>query len=145
MTPVDQTKFGGPTAPDGERGDCFAACVATILSWPLIDVPNFCGLYSAEEWYGKFVQYLAEHGMGALTQNFTGDPESFFKWVDMCAPNIPYIAGGPASRGHLHCCVYVGRHLWHDPHPSREGLLELQDATYILTDFADDETSRRVF
>lgn len=130
LTRVDQTTFGTP------RGNCFAACVASILGLDVADVPNFCYLYEDVEWYEKFLEWLKPRGFGALTQQFPGDPDPFFAWAARCAPSIPWIAGGSTERG-LHCTVYVGTELWHDPNPhfGRRGLDEVHDATFLLTDF----------
>lgn len=39
MKPVMQTKRGGSGAPPEERGDCLAACLASLLEVPIEDVP----------------------------------------------------------------------------------------------------------
>jgi hypothetical protein len=129
MKPVDQTLFGV-----GE-GNCFAACVASILELNLDSVPNFCADNADTEWYMQFIKWLAPRGLAPLTQQFPGDPDNFMAWVRKCAPRIPWIAGGPTERG-MHCCVYVGDQLVHDPNPNhgRKGLDAVDDATYILTE-----------
>lgn len=130
MKPVDQTLFGQGV------GNCFAACVASILEIRLEDVPNFCGQYAEGKWYAEFIKWLAPRGLAPLTQQFPGDPDSFMGWVRTCAPNIPWIAGGPTDRG-LHCCVYIGDKLVHDPNPNfdRKGLDAVDDATFILSQY----------
>lgn len=129
MKTVDQTVFG-----DG-KGNCFAACVATILELNIESVPNFCALYPEADgtWYREFINWLAPRGLAPLTQQFPGDPDNFMRWVEKCAPKIPWIAGGPTDRG-LHCCVYVGPELFHDPNPNhgRKGLDAVDDATFLL-------------
>lgn len=150
LTKVDQTTFGVP------HGNCFAACVASLLGLKVrsaietvdteIHVPNFCYLYEDHEWYDKFLEWLKPRGYAALTQEFPGDSESFFAWVRRCAPAIPWIAGGPTPRG-PHCCVYVGDTLWHDPNPrhGRSGLIDVENATFLLPDFQQSEMSSGVF
>lgn len=141
LTRVDQTTFGIP------RGNCFAACVASILGLDVpvpgstvistCDcVPNFCYLYEDTEWYEKFLEWLKPRGLAALTNEFPGDPEGFLTWVRRCAPAVPWIANGATDRG-PHCCVYVGGTLWHDPNPrhGRTGLDAVEGSTFILTDF----------
>lgn len=130
---VDQTTFGNPL------GNCFAACVASLLGLPVKEVPNFCYLYEDAEWYDEFLKWLKPRGWAALTQEFGADPEGLFAWIDRCAPGIPYIAGGPTSRG-MHCVLYLGRVLLHDPNPharksDRVGLDSVHDATFLLPDF----------
>lgn len=48
MKPVEQTKL---TYPDG---NCFAACVATLLELPLEAVPDFKG----DGWYDAWLEWL---------------------------------------------------------------------------------------
>jgi len=142
LTKVDQNTFGVP------RGNCFAACVASLLGLKLrppheigphdseLYVPNFCYLYEDTQWYDEFIKWLKPRGYAPLTQEFPGDSAGFFAWVRRSAAHIPYIAGGPTSRG-PHCCVYIGDSLWHDPNPrhGRKGLDEVENATFLLPDF----------
>lgn len=44
MKPVDQTTFGFP------GGNCFSACIASLLEMPLDDVPYFMH----GDWYDAF-------------------------------------------------------------------------------------------
>ena len=53
MKPVDQTILTAP------GGNCFAACVASILELPLADVPNFC---SEERWWNALQIWLCAIG-----------------------------------------------------------------------------------
>jgi hypothetical protein len=53
-------------------------------------------------------------------------------------PNTPYMASGKSSRGVDHIVIYMNGSLYHDPHPSNEGLAELWPKHYafqILTKF----------
>ncbi len=127
MIKTDQTTFGIGT------GNCFAACVATLLGLPITEVPNFCCDYSDEEWYMEFVKWLKPRGLAPLTIPMSTGQFAHFKWAAVCAPKIPWIAGGQCSRG-PHCVVYVGPQLLHDPNPTREGLTKVEDATYILVE-----------
>ncbi|KKL84801.1 hypothetical protein LCGC14_1961060, partial [marine sediment metagenome] len=38
MKPIYQTRFAGPDAPVAEQGNCFAACLASILECSLEEV-----------------------------------------------------------------------------------------------------------
>ena len=125
MRPVDQTLFGHGV------GNCFAACVASVLEVPLADVPNFCVEYSESEWYFALARWLGERGFAPLTQQV--NPAVFFEWCSQLWPEVYWIAGGPNPRGVSHAVVYRGAKLVHDPNPIyRDGLLEVTDATYIL-------------
>ena len=117
MTPVDQTIFGG------REGNCFAACVATILRLPLEDVPNFC---AHEDWFARFDAWLRERGLWPL--KFDASAEL----IDNVARDALGIVSGEAERGLMHATVWRGGAMVHDPHPSRAGLLEVVDVIYIV-------------
>ncbi|WP_299008475.1 hypothetical protein [uncultured Caulobacter sp.] len=53
MRPVDQTTFGVP------GGNCFSACVASLLSLPIDEVPYFMG---ADDWFAYFEDWLGSRG-----------------------------------------------------------------------------------
>lgn len=112
MRPVDQTIFGAP------NGNCFAACVASILELPLEDVPNFC---ARDGWFLALRDWLKPHGLFPMAFDDVND-ETFEYIGDALS-----IVSGPAARGHLHACVYRGAELLHDPHPSRAGLISFKD------------------
>lgn len=104
MKPVDQTRFGV-----GE-GNCFSACVASLLEIDLDDVPFFMG---ADNW-----------------------DEALLEWCDGRGVVVDFSTEFPAPEGA--CCIVGGRSprhsetghavimrdgaLVHDPHPSRTGI-----------------------
>jgi len=105
MRKVDQTRFG-----KGE-GNCLAACVASITEIPLdLLALNWT---SDEHWYETLQREMARHG-----------------WtVEYDTAEVPRgycIASGDAARGVTHSVVYFDGTLVHDPHPSRDGLLNEQ-------------------
>ena len=101
MRAVDQTTYGSAD------GNCFSACVASILEIPLEEVPRFMRV----SW--PFLRWLAGRGLSA----------SLYKRVDYIPPGYS-IATGPSMRfaGKMHACVALDGIVIHDPHPSREGL-----------------------
>ncbi len=75
MNPVSQTKFGGPLDPEDQQGECFAACVASILEMPLDSVPNPNG----EDWYEQWQAWLVPRNLRLVTILYEGpstEPES---------------------------------------------------------------------
>jgi hypothetical protein len=105
VKPIDQTTYGTPL------GNCFSACVASILELPIGDVP----LFVDENWRSRFLGWLAARGLSATTYALAdGD----------LAPRGFSIAFGPSERiaGWDHACVAFDGAVVHDPHPSREGL-----------------------
>lgn len=114
MKPVDQTTFG-------EEGNCFAACVASILELPIEEVPNFCVAYPHDTWFEEFNRWLEPRGLACVSmQADVVDVEAFCA----SAPRIPLIVDGRSPRGRRHGVVYVDGKLAHDPHPSRDGIIE---------------------
>lgn len=120
MLPVDQTSFGKP------HGNCFSACVASILHLPVEDVPWFMG---PEDWWAGFLDWLRPRGLSAI---------SFPLRDGVCGylDGVHHILSGKSPReqdGELldHSVVALGEEVVHDPHPSRGGLVTRTD-TIIL-------------
>ena len=109
MRPVDQTIL------DSNRGNCFTACIASILELPLNAVPHF--VLFGDEWWDAFLAWLAELGLSASIYPTSDDAYVPPGWT---------IAGGPSKRfaGRMHACVALDGIVVHDPHPSRDGLPE---------------------
>jgi hypothetical protein len=110
VKPVDQTTFGAP------GGNCFSACVASLLELPIEEVPYFM----TDEFPGNFTKWLELRGLYFLR----------FKYVFM--PPGFYIMGGLGARGMPHSVVMSGSLLVHDPHPSRAGLVRLEEITVLV-------------
>ena len=104
MRPVDQTRY---TLHDG---DCFTACVASILELPIAAVPAF--VRWGDAWLDCFDRWLGGLGLSATHHAGTNPPPGYS------------IAGGPSLRfaGRTHSCVALDGVVVHDPHPSRDGL-----------------------
>jgi hypothetical protein len=113
-------------------GNCLVACIAAILEMPIDEIPNiytFYGLNRNEEdsplWLDVLNIWLI-HKKGlklkrveAFDDGGLGFSDSEYSWA---------IARGLSVRGLPHCIVISLRHKsddW-DPHPSREGLKEIQ-------------------
>lgn len=114
MKPVDQTRFGGPDAAPDERGDCWSACIASLLEVPMAEVPHFIRHDTMDEINEEVRVWMLARGFLLLTLKPDGwePPDGAFA-----------IAAGAGPRGHRHCVVWQGgRGMAHDPHPSRAGL-----------------------
>lgn len=122
MTPVDQLHLHSDE-PDAEFGDCFRACVATLLDLPALEVPHFCRRPDpAVQWLKRTQDWLARRGLLYVEVNAV-------PWAYLQRPRRPLvIAGGKSPRGAFgHNVVGEisrdGFRLVHDPHPSRAGLV----------------------
>jgi len=118
MKPVDQSTFGFP------GGNCFSACVASMLEIPLADVPYFM---ADDRWFEKFKRWLEQRGFWAVCFKLDGD------WL----PDGLHILSGksprdPENPDALHSVVARGNAIVHDPHPSRSGLLSRDDVVLLI-------------
>jgi hypothetical protein len=109
---------------DGERGDCYRACLASILELALEDVPHVC-LHA--DWRERTVAFLRPFGLGLLTVNvFPEDyPRELF-------PDAWHVMAGPGQRGVRHAVVGRRAIMLHDPHPSGAGLLSIEEYDFFL-------------
>lgn len=126
MKPVDQTVFGWP------GGNCFSACVASILELPIEEVPYFMG--DPEEphdaWGRRLDAWLRPRGLYAL--HFENDPTA----ADAYPISGLYILGGRSPRGDFaHAVVACGKRIVHDPHPSRAGIGAIDGFTLLVPTF----------
>lgn len=97
-------------APDG---NCFAACVASILEASITEVPNFVGEFGTG-WYEKFCEWLAPMNMSAmLTEHDENLPE---------LPGYAVLCGNRADGGG-HCVVVSEGDVVWNPDPSQGSLL----------------------
>lgn len=122
MIPVDQTQFG-------EQGNCFAACVASILEIKLDEVPNFCA--KPDGWWLRFLRWMSDRGWGVIVLDLVDSEGASAAAFLNRIQGYAWIGSGPADRGLLHAVVYCGREMVHDPHPSRAGLQKLEEALFI--------------
>jgi hypothetical protein len=135
MKPVLQTQFGAGV------GNCFAACIASILAMPIEAVPNFCGEPPFNEhWEAQFNALVAERGLASM---WVWPDSRLRNGLPVFAIQVPAgtnaIATGQSPRGDfLHSVVAEFREdgclrLVHDPHPSGEFLNSLvRDLIFFL-------------
>jgi hypothetical protein len=116
----DQTIFE-----DG-RGNCLAACVASVLGLPISDVPNFAEL----DYFEGLRKWLSERGLFSVEIRFSKADHcasAYFGYQDclavMWGDSPRHDASGKRKQ---HAVVGqtngYGMKVVHDPHPSREGL-----------------------
>jgi hypothetical protein len=117
MKPVDQTKLG-------VDGNCYSACLASILELSVEEVPVFglgpvSWLIEAEKWL------RAKHGYTMI--GF--DPvvvENFY-----CRPAMHHLIRGESPRG-PHAVVGFCGEIVYDPHPSRDGLVMVSGYEFLI-------------
>ena len=123
MKPVDQTAFGFP------GGNCFSACVASLLEINLDEVPYFMNM-PVSDWYERFGRWLATRNLWPLCLEADGErsPPGLYI-LSGISPRAP-MSADPGQ--HLHSVVACGRDIVHDPHPSRDGLRDRRDVIVLV-------------
>lgn len=120
MTPVDQTTFAG-FVPDGDAkgaGNCIQAAWASLLNLTLDDVPHFAAM-ADDEWWTSMLEWLLSRGYClVLAQS------------PLAAIGI---TSGRSPRGDFkHVVITSGNDLVHDPHPSRDGVIDPDEWWYLV-------------
>ncbi len=110
MKKVYQTKFGA------EEGNCFQACVASVLEFALEEVPDFCTEFEGEKYYEQFVKWLNECGFSAIPINVD---------ADLDRPNYKgcyLVVGGKNKDNVMHSVIYKDGVLVHNPNKHCKGI-----------------------
>lgn len=115
MTPVMQSKLYAEDAI--HNGNCFAACLASLLDLPLWMVPPFEDMFGRSDWHSRTEEWL-ERMLGLVMVRSDGHaPERLPEF---------YIASGLSVRGVRHSVIYRSGELEHDPHPSGRGIVSVE-------------------
>lgn len=147
MIPLTQTKFSlkNSSGETVQHGNCWATAIASVLEIPLSDVPNFEVWFPWEDglwWYltDRFL-LLKVFKMDTAWQfkvfHMTEDEWDAFEWAHLEFPGVNYqqmknnltdkyyLVSGLSLRGVSHVTIWQNGTMVHDPHPSRDGILEL--------------------
>lgn len=113
MIPVDQTRLHG----ENVKGNCFRACIASVLELSIDEVPAFEDMTIPYEWIDRCIEFLESHGY---------QYEGIYSLEDLrdCNGVDGYlVANGKSPRGDFkHSVIWKDGAIVHDPHPSRSGL-----------------------
>ena len=126
MTPVDQTTFGPG------RGNCLAACIASLLDLPRAeDVPELVDPRddpSGRSWRLQIEDWLRERGLGLVSIDALDVPPVIVHPTD-----LHYMAWGRSARAHArHSVIYRDGRMVHDPHPDRTGLVNVDEFAFLV-------------
>jgi hypothetical protein len=131
MTPQTQIVL------NDNKGDCFRACLASVLDMPLLEVPNFydlCGTMSdggpdVQEFWNKVREWLDIRGWKMIAITFP-DPQmlqrTHFDGDEYCI--MSGLSPRLRSDGNTKYHAVVGKtqgygiKIVHDPHPDHSGL-----------------------
>lgn len=120
VIPVMQTEFGRG------KGNCFAACIASVMELDLLMVPNFC-CQGESDWVTACNSWLNQYGLSLFTV--------VFKTGTFVPIDVYYLMAGPSVRGLLHSVVAFDGKMVHDPHPDGTGIEEIQEIDlFIIND-----------
>lgn len=150
MKKIDQTRLYYPNS-DEPPGNCFQACVASILECSISDIPDEAKHWSPgaspyRTWrlfWDDFCIWLQGRSIGYIECEITAafDARSVL--------GVPFIASGPSPRDknidHSVVMCYertdertVSPVMVHDPHPSRDGLAgEIRTFGFFVTKGAE--------
>lgn len=130
MSRVDQTIL----ASDPKRkGNCVSACIASLVNEPIDRVPHFVefGIHwgdgeddkvsNGNAWWAMMLGYLAGKGYWVTELDGLGDAD----------PDEFLLVAGMSPRGVLHQVIYREGVLWHDPHPSRDGITDVREVLAV--------------
>ena len=108
MIPITQTVLTAP------GGDCFPACLASILEMNLADVPNFQG----SDWQRRYHDWLQPLGLAMITAGLPHE-DDLRNWPEIVLPGYTILAiDSPRFPGFFHAVVALdGQVVW-DPHPA---------------------------
>jgi hypothetical protein len=148
MIPVIQTKVSVINS-KGENvvhGNCLAACIASMLELPITEVPNvevFYNLPEGDDFYWDVLEkFLASKGWDmcsddrykvfhpevsrAIRSQDERTDEEYRADLRLLLEDNYYFVSGPSPRGLSHITIYKAGELVHDPHPTKEGILALE-------------------
>lgn len=111
---------------ESSKGDCFRACLATILELPIQKVPHFALLDFAPD-----VSVSMQCAQAWLEAN------GYEMWMGIDDGERPLplcIVNGLSPRGIKHAVVgdTATGEIIHDPHPSRSGLTTIENRLYLF-------------
>lgn len=132
MTPVTQTKVVVRNS-KGEivvSGNCYAAAIASMLDLPITEVPNVEIFFPWsddnrfwDEWMNKWLELKGYRIEPAPEYGVFHDDQYYPGGTRESLLGDYYFVSGKSLRGVNHICIYQDGKLFHDPHPTREGLL----------------------
>lgn len=120
MNPVNQTILHEPS--DGRYGNCMQAVVASALELSIDAVPHF--LHDNTQDGALFNRRINEF-LRPFNLAYLSFPQFKAAFDSFGIRGLVHEISGPGARGVEHACVAIDGEITHDPHPSRNGLIEI--------------------
>lgn len=122
MKAVDQNVF------DAKRGNCFAACIASILEIGIDEIPNFAEEEDIQKAANEWLKTRGKQLLSICFDSVDSLKKTYFNTNTYCllCGRSPRKNEDGSYRYHatVGYANGYGVKTIHDPHPSREGLLE---------------------
>lgn len=129
MKPINQSILHDPE--HGKNGDCWRACIASVLELPIEDVPHFGDM---DDRKGRMVelQLLAKYGF--TIYSIYGDGGMANHPEILPEDHEYYFAIGPSPRDKniSHQVVCHNGKIVHDPHPDKTNLSGISHFEILL-------------
>jgi len=110
-------------------GNCFEACIASLLECPLHAVPDFPRdngdfIEAVQRWLSStenmfYCRVPVDEDSDAAAAFVTGD--------------VWHVIEGVSERGGQHACVGLNGRLVHDPHPGGHGLVKVESFGFLAS------------
>mgnify|MGYP001592315282 FL=1 len=136
MIKINQTRFGGSDSPISEQGNCFQACLASILEIPLEDAFDCCPFDTPTDekrlerhpWWVAFNEWLSQFGLGSIWLEFKPTPPTI---TQLLGYHLAEVKSHTLKSGN-HCVVIHDGELVHDPNPKSKVDSDDLIGVYIL-------------
>ena len=128
MLPIMQTRFGFPNehdlSPDEPPGNCYQACIASILGLELKLVPDIADCWLPgrpmkeiwERYFKRLLEWLSEFNLTTVEVSLQNtEPD----WL----PCYEILTGESPRANFKHSVVGWNGEIKHDPHPDNTGLV----------------------
>lgn len=125
MKLFDQIIFGSG------KGDCLRTCIAIMIGADKVeDVPNFVENIKGNEDANAFDNWWLDIQKWCILKGYLVSDYGYPNGWKPQGEEL-WIAFGLAERGLRHAVIMKGLELFHDPHPSRAGLLNIDRAVTV--------------
>lgn len=135
---ADQEYLHDPAS--GTVGDCWRACIASVIGCPITEVPHFVRDHGTE-WFEATNAWLTER-CGELILYYEGEDVALAEHRRELTTRDYVVLDGKSPRGdwyHVVVADAVTGEIMHDPHPSRAGLASIT-GVFALVDVAQVES-----
>jgi hypothetical protein len=106
---------------NGTVGDCWRACIAGLLGYRRAEVPHFVAQDETEmDWLEQTQEWLRKRSGFEL--HYFAPPR--YPLTASVMPHVIVLGRSPRGIGHAVLADAATGNLVHDPHPSRDGLID---------------------